>query len=284
MMMGRSAPMIFSAVLTVQKTEPQRSTETRLNYCSKSSGESSHPWGWWVNSSLLKDFITTDVRATYSHWVLWWRVYLGTGWSWSVWNSSSDLLKIWQEGGAPSGPCPSIIFCLWKSRHASSPQIQLGAGKSVGRGDDWEVEFVVWCLKWSGWGVWRWVNKTHSKTHSGHQPVDGSPQCWGMVSCSWWCPAELFTLAAITCVFFHSDWNYTNLRFRVSCFHVMWVNMVRCLHVLTHLIRTAVWHAQNWWMCHAFLFLHGCLISSAHIWSRELEKGTSSCIYIKTCS
>ncbi len=39
------------------------------------------------NTSLLKDFMTTVIRATcYNHLILWWKVSWGPGWLWSVWS------------------------------------------------------------------------------------------------------------------------------------------------------------------------------------------------------
>ncbi len=52
-------------------------------------------------------------------------------------------------------------------------------------------------------------------------------------------------IAGVTCtLFFQSDWNQSNWRFRVNCLRGMWSNTVRCLHAPTRLIRTAVWRAK----------------------------------------
>ncbi len=41
---------------------------------------------------------------------------------------------------------------------------------------------VVWRVVQSGCGMFV---QTCSRTHSDRLPVVDSPQCWGMVSCSW---------------------------------------------------------------------------------------------------
>ncbi len=54
---------------------------------------------------------------------------------------------------------------------------------------------------WGRWGlqVWMVFFQTCNRTHSDHLPVVDSPECWGMVSCNWWCLSFLSTLK-------HSHW------------------------------------------------------------------------------
>ncbi len=60
-----------------------------------------------------------------------------------------------------------------------------------GRGGLLEVLMVVWRGVKGGCGV---VFQTCSRTHSDRLPVVDSLQCWGMVSCNWWCLSDLSTL------------------------------------------------------------------------------------------
>ncbi len=58
------------------------------------------------------------------------------------------------------------------------------------RGVAWGVNGYVERCSERVWGVFQ----TCSRTHSDRLPVVDSPQCWGMVSCSWWSLSDLSTL------------------------------------------------------------------------------------------
>ncbi len=105
-------------------------------------------------------------------------------------HSSSDLLKIcvkmgasWsaqdfrQAGDTPSGPGTFLILFFLKTWHTSSLLICSAGG---GRWGLLEVLMLSF--------------QTCSRIHSDRQPVVDSPQCWGMVSCNWWCLSDLSTL------------------------------------------------------------------------------------------
>lgn len=95
---------------------------------------------------------------------------MGASWSAQALRQANDM---------PSGPGAFLIFCPWKSWHTSSSQILSTGGGSVGRG---------------GAVTGGLVSYTYSRAHSGHQPVDGSPLCGGIVSCSLGHPTGLPTL------------------------------------------------------------------------------------------
>ncbi len=60
-----------------------------------------------------------------------------------------------------------------------------------GEGGCWRCFVVVWRGVQGGCGVFF---QTCSRTRSDHLPVVDSPQCWRMVSCSWWSLSDLSTL------------------------------------------------------------------------------------------
>lgn len=68
----------------------------------------------------------------------------------------------------------------------------------------WRMSFIYVnsCVaRWSE-RVWDWAFQTCGKTLSGLQPVVESPQCWGMVPCSWWWISGLSTLMQGCWLFF----------------------------------------------------------------------------------
>ncbi len=107
-------------------------------------------------------------------------------------HSSSDLLKICVKMGAswlaqdfrqtsvtPSGLVPSFSCSFWRPGTSSS--------------------LILKSCEWSHsvnstHDVWMVFFQTCSRTHSDRLPVVDSPQCWGMVSCNWWCLSDLSTL------------------------------------------------------------------------------------------
>ncbi len=152
--------------------------------------------------------MTTDLRATglqsFSPVVL---VFFGMGMMVErlkhegTLHSSSDLLEIcvkmgvsWsaqdfrQTGVTQSGTGSFILFCFRKTWRTSSSLIW-SAG--VGVREELEVLMVVWSGAQGRCGVFF---QTWSRTHSDRLPVADSPQCWGMVSCSWWSLSDLSTL------------------------------------------------------------------------------------------
>ncbi len=109
--------------------------------------------------------------------------------------SSSYLLKIFvkmgaswsaqdfrQTGVTQSGPGAFFLFCFWKTWRTSSSLIWIACVGERG---------VVWRGVQGGCGVFF---QTCSRTRSDHLPVVDSPQCWRMVSCSWWSLSDLSTL------------------------------------------------------------------------------------------
>ncbi len=105
-------------------------------------------------------------------------------------HSSSDLLKIcvkmvasWsaqvfrQAGDTPSGPGAFLLLFFLKTWRMSSSLI---CSAGVGGGGLQEVWMVFF--------------QTCNRTHSDCLPVVDSPECWGMVSCNWWCLSYLSTL------------------------------------------------------------------------------------------
>ncbi len=122
-------------------------------------------------------------------------------------HSSSDLLTIFVKMGAswsahdfrqacvtPSGPGVFFLFfcffCFRKTCHTSSLLVFI-AGVDEG-GGLLEVLTVVWRGVLSGCGVFFF--QICKITHSDCLPVVDSPQCWGIVSCSWLSLSDLSTL------------------------------------------------------------------------------------------
>ncbi len=116
-------------------------------------------------------------------------------------HSSSDLLKIFVKMGASwsaqdfrqagvtlSGPGSFFLFCFRKTWHTSSSLIWIAGVRKRGVAGD-----VNGCVEsWSGWYVFFF--QICDRTHSDCLTVVDSPQCWGMVSCNWWCLSYLSTL------------------------------------------------------------------------------------------
>ncbi len=113
---------------------------------------------------------------------------------------SSDLLKIFvkmgvswsaqdfrQTGVTQSGP--GAFFSFSASGRPGTPHLRCSELQVWGRGGLLEVLLVVWRGVQSGCGVFF---QTCSRTHSDRLPVVDSPQCWGMMSCSWLSLSDLF--------------------------------------------------------------------------------------------
>ncbi len=163
----------------------------------------------WASTSFSNDFMTTNVRATglksFSPIILdFFRIGMmmerlkheGTS------HSSSDLLKIFVKTGASwsaqyfrqtgitqSGRGAFLLFCFRKTWCTSSLLIWIaGVGE---RGVAAGGVMVVWRGVQGGCGVFF---QTCNGTYSNRLPVVDSPQCWGMVFCSWLSLSDLSTL------------------------------------------------------------------------------------------
>ncbi len=104
-------------------------------------------------------------------------------------HSNSDLLKIcvkmgggsWVSTGLKTDWCHTIwAWCLPSGTRPGTRHPLLSAVQVWGRGGLQEV--------------WMAFFQTCNRTYSDRLPVVDSPQCWGMVSCNWWCFSDLFTL------------------------------------------------------------------------------------------
>ncbi len=80
-----------------------------------------------------------------------------------------------------------LFFSFSASGRPGTPRLQWSELQVWGRGGLLEVLMVVQ----SGCGVFFQIC---NRTHSDCLPVVHSPQCWGMVSCNWWCLSNLSTL------------------------------------------------------------------------------------------
>ncbi len=99
-------------------------------------------------------------------------------------HSSSDLLKICVKMGL-------VLFSFSVSGRPGAPRLHLSELQVWGRGGLLEVLMVVWRGVQSGCGMFFQICNI---THSDRLPVVDSPQCWGMVSCSWLSLSDLSTL------------------------------------------------------------------------------------------
>ncbi len=79
---------------------------------------------------------------------------------------------------------------------------------------------------WGRAGCWRceWCFfQTCSRTRSDRLPVVDSPQCWGMVSCNWWCLSYLSSLK-------HSRWKIICfLAFQNNSYLPIWSPFPLCI-------------------------------------------------------
>ncbi len=95
-----------------------------------------------------------------------------------------------QTGVTPSGPGEIFPFLLPEDlAHLVFADLNCRCGGEVG--GLVEVLMVLWRGVQGECGVFFQIC---NRTHSDHLPVVDSPQCWGMVSCNWWCLSYLYTL------------------------------------------------------------------------------------------
>ncbi len=117
-------------------------------------------------------------------------------------HSSSDLLKIVVKMGGQlvstgfqTGWCDTslglVLFSYSAPRRPGAHPLHWSEVQVWGRGGLLEVLMVVWRGVQGGCGVYIQIC---NRTHSDCLPVVDSPQCWGMVSCNWWCLPYLSTL------------------------------------------------------------------------------------------
>ncbi len=151
----------------------------------------------WASTSFSNDFMTTDVILDFfgmgrmvEH-----LKHGGTS------HSSSDLLKIlWRWGPAGQHRISDrlvwhrlclVVFSFSASGSPGTPRLRWSELQVSGRGGLLEVLMVVWRGVQSRCGVFFQIC---NRTHSDCLPVVDSPECWGMVSCSWLSLSDLSTL------------------------------------------------------------------------------------------